>query len=112
MFARKIGIIGIATAVAAIAVLPTIAQAQNASALFAQRQQIMNQIQACNAANIRSAQIRSAQGLFPQQFPCTNNIPLWTTRVWQYDIAIARANGDRRHACQIEYMQGCENYRN
>jgi len=32
------------------------------------------------------------------------------TRKWQLDIAIARAQGDQRHPCQIEYAPGCENY--
>ena len=114
MFDRKIGIslTVMATIVVASTVVTTLAQAQNVNRLVAERQQLMNQIQSCSAANTQIARRMAMQGQFPQQLPCANNIPLWTTRVYQYDIAIARANGDRRSACQIEYMQGCENYRN
>lgn len=117
MFGRMIGIsiTVMTTIVLASAVLATLAQAQSASALVAQRQQIVNQFNACNAAAMQYGQrqgIAAAQGRVLPPLPCTNNYPLWTTRIWQYDIAIARANGDRRPACQIEYMRGCENYRN
>jgi len=112
MFGR---IIGIGITVMATVVLPTVAQAQDVSRLVAQRQQIQNQFYACYAAQqqyARKQAIAAAQGRLLPPLQCTNYFPQWTTRVWQYDIAIARANGDRRPACQIEPMPGCENYRN
>jgi type II secretory pathway pseudopilin PulG len=112
MFSR---VIGISIAVMATVVLATVAQAQNVSRLVAERQQILNQFNACRNAAANYAQkqaIWAAQGRVLPPLQCTNYYPQWTTRVWQYDIAIARANGDRRPACQIEPLPGCENYRN
>lgn len=111
MFGR---IIGISMTLMATVVLPTFAQAQDVSRLVAERQQIQNQVQACAAASVRYApqQAREAQqGRLLPMLPCTNNYSTWAVRVWQYDIAIARAQGDRRPACQIKSMPGCENYR-
>ena len=112
MFGR---VIGISVAVMATVVLATVAQAQNVSRLVAERQQIVNQFNACRNAAANYAQKQAywaARGRVLPPLQCTNYYPQWTTRVWQYDIAIARANGDRRPACQIEPMPGCENYRN
>ena len=106
--------LSIGTMVLGAMVLPTIAYGQNVSGILAERQKLQNLHAACYNAEAKLGPRRAyeaSQGRFPTPLPCSNNMNAWTVRIWQLDIALARANGDRRLACQIEYFQGCENYR-
>jgi hypothetical protein len=93
----------------------TTTRAQNIGAIQAEQRRILAQVYQCKAAmdaHFKRMQIIAPQGRIENPPACSNNNAAWVTRLWQLDIAIARANGDRRHPCQIEYMAGCENYRN
>lgn len=92
------------------------AQAQNVAALQAEYRQVVGQIQQCNAAvsaDLERLKRLAMQGRpeYPRQFACQAYMQGWVTRQWQLEIAFARVNGDQRQACQIQYMPGCENYR-
>jgi len=72
MFGR---IIGISMTVMATAVLPTVAQAQDVSGLVAERQQVINQVLACDAENTQYAQklaYEAMQGRLLPPLQCTN----------------------------------------
>ena len=112
---NRLGLTSLVWAALLMAASMTAAYAQNVSRLLAERQQIIDKFQACLAATAEHNRTRvapgAAQGIFVPPLPCASYMQLWTVQIWQYDIAIARANGDARPACQIEYMAGCENYR-
>jgi hypothetical protein len=82
------------------------------------RAEIAQQMNTCMLAqqNFMSGQLQRENASFdyiPQAYQppsgCTNaDLAQLTTRAWQVDIAQARAAGDKRSACVIEPIQGCD----
>lgn len=111
--AWKLSILVVAAALASSC--STHAAAQNAADILAQHRRIEAQVNQCTAENYQHftrAGPLAAQGIVEPMPQCSNYMPLWTAQMWQLEIAMARVNGDTRPACEIEYISGCENYRN
>jgi hypothetical protein len=111
---RRFSYLSLAVGVAILSATGPV-HSQSIGAIQARRQQLVAALHSCQQQmnqHLRMAAAYAMQGRVLPPPPCVNNQPGWIAQLWQLDIALARANGDRRHPCQIEYIRGCENYRN